>query len=309
MPLAIGIALVLLAFLVYQYVSKSYEKSNNNYPTGPKPEYIFFNDVPTSKAWLTYNKMVETYGPIFRLKTPKDDIVVVSDRKVVEDLLEKRSRVYSDRPAMSVFELAGWSWNLAFMPYADRWRRHRRIMHQHFRPQAAVRYRHHELDNVHHLLRSLLDHPVDFWDHLRMFVSSAPLSLIYGYQAKELDDPFITTPERAGLLLSNIVNFGGAIADVFPVLHYLPSWFPGAGFKRHLSAAREMTQEMRNAPALYCMKQMQDGASHDCLLANLLREQEQANHVPTIDQETLINVATISYVGKRSTPCHGDLTI
>ncbi|KAL0959195.1 hypothetical protein HGRIS_014473 [Hohenbuehelia grisea] len=125
-------------FLLYKQHNRA---RGRQYPPGPKPEYYFFNDIPRVKSWLVYTELAKTYGPIFRLRTIKDDIVVLNTREAVEDVLVQRSNNYSSRPSIPLTDLMGWSWNLAFMPYADKWRKHRALIHKCFRPQASLSYR------------------------------------------------------------------------------------------------------------------------------------------------------------------------
>lgn len=89
------------------------------YPPGPKPKYLVGNlfDIPTSSApWMKYLLWAKQYGRLFhRLKTiivshPSlpgkivhldvlgQHIVVLNSLDAVNDLFEKRSRIYSDRP-------------------------------------------------------------------------------------------------------------------------------------------------------------------------------------------------------------------
>ena len=54
----------------------------------------------------------------------------------------------------------------------------------------------------------------------------------YGIAVKESDDPYISIAEVA---LNGAVEAGvpGAfLVDLVPILKYVPSWFPGAGFQR-----------------------------------------------------------------------------
>lgn len=94
-------------------------------------------------------------------------VIVLNSREAAIDLLEKRSSIYSDRPHIPIVGLMGWDFALPFMRYGDNWRRHRRIFHQKFRPEAAITFRPIQMRNVHHLLCRLTENPDDFMDCLR----------------------------------------------------------------------------------------------------------------------------------------------
>ncbi|EEB98044.1 hypothetical protein MPER_02518, partial [Moniliophthora perniciosa FA553] len=54
-----------------------------------------------------------------------DPLVVLNSQKAITELLEKRARNYSDRPAMYMGdELSGLHWDTSHMKYSDWWRMH-----------------------------------------------------------------------------------------------------------------------------------------------------------------------------------------
>ena len=88
-------------------------------------------------------------------------MIVINSQDVAFDLFEKRSSIYSDRcdfpmindlyvrdivaldplmPTIIILLRIGWEWAVGFMPYGERWRRHRRHIHQKFHPTAATEY-------------------------------------------------------------------------------------------------------------------------------------------------------------------------
>jgi hypothetical protein len=69
-------------------------------PPGPRPLPIIGNllDIPREKEWLTYRSWNEKYGDIVFIEALGQKIVILGSATVVNDLMEKRSTVYSDRP-------------------------------------------------------------------------------------------------------------------------------------------------------------------------------------------------------------------
>lgn len=65
----------------------------------------------------------------------------------------------------------GWEFNMGTMPYSDRWRQHRRLFHQTFRPKASLRYRPIQLKKMHEFLQGLLSSPEDFMLHYKTCVT------------------------------------------------------------------------------------------------------------------------------------------
>lgn len=76
--------------------------------------------------------------------------------------------------------------------------------------------------------------------------------MIYGYDVDDAisEDKFLSMAESCLELLTNRITSGGGIwpVDVIPALKYLPSWFPGSGFKRNATIWREKIEEFANKP-------------------------------------------------------------
>lgn len=110
-------------------------------PPGPKGLPIIGNlfDRPLHHAWSTYTHWSSVYGEIVSYKVLGHPVVVVNSGRVANELFEKRSNIYSDRPCQSssssiicnvltasAFHMAiglmKWAWAFVFMRYSDKWR-------------------------------------------------------------------------------------------------------------------------------------------------------------------------------------------
>lgn len=58
--------------------------------------------------------------------------VVISDRKLIKNLLDKKSNIYSNRPSSLVARLITQGDHLLVMNYGQRWRTIRKLVHQYF---------------------------------------------------------------------------------------------------------------------------------------------------------------------------------
>lgn len=58
------------------------------------------HDLPLQYTWLKFKEWADDYGPIYMTKMFGHNLLVLTDESIVEDLLVKRAKIYSDRPMM-----------------------------------------------------------------------------------------------------------------------------------------------------------------------------------------------------------------
>lgn len=74
------------------------------------------------------------------------------------------------------------------------------------------------------------------------------LRVTYGINIEPKDDPYIKIAECAQQGFTIAAVPGAFLVDSFPILKYVPEWFPGAGFKRKAKRWAEATAIMRHKP-------------------------------------------------------------
>jgi cytochrome P450 len=178
---------------------------------------------------------------VIHLKILGTDVIVVNSAEASKELFEKKSALYTDRPRMTMInDIVGLGWHFGFMPHGDEWREHRKLFNHDFNPTSALKYHPMERKWTITFLKNLLDTPQDFLEHVQHMVSGTVLELTHGLtvQPAGKPDPFIGAAKGALTGLGTAGLFGTYIVDYLPSLRYLPSWFPGAGFKREAAGWR-----------------------------------------------------------------------
>ena len=104
----------------------------------------------------------------------------------------------------------------------------------------------------------------------------------YGIAVQDSDDPYISIAEEA---LKGIAEAGipGAFwVDFIPILKYVPSWFPGAGFQRKAACWREAVNTMVEKPFRHVQEQLVQVhflRAHEFLLNNNSTENWQSDAI------------------------------
>uniref|UniRef100_A0A0W0F4A8 Cytochrome P450 n=1 Tax=Moniliophthora roreri TaxID=221103 RepID=A0A0W0F4A8_MONRR len=227
---------------------------------------------PKSHEWETYKQWDVQYdcfkgsnSGIIQFDVAGSSVVVINSAEVASDLLEKRSRIYSSRPtAPMVYDLMGWNWNFGFQPYGEscphvmrRARRH--AFSQTFNANAARSFYPQEIKATHRLLLRLLEDPKPFREHLRHHAAGVVMSVAYGIEIQPHKDPYVTLAEDSVEPLLFALVPGTFLVDSFPFLKHVPSWFPGAGFKRKARVWKEQASKMVNEPFLAAKKMIDTG--------------------------------------------------
>ncbi|KAF7357550.1 O-methylsterigmatocystin oxidoreductase [Mycena sanguinolenta] len=287
-PLAL-LVLAAVALRLFRRVFRARHRRHLPFPPGPPPYALIGNflDLPTKLPWLTYTKWGIQYGDLVHVSAPGQHIIVVNSVKTAVELFEKRSHIYSDRPVFTMVKLMGWDFNLALLPRGDEWR----------------------MEKIHLLLQGLLSSPEEFREHFKTratsyliaksqqksrLASAIIMATVYGYDVQPTNDHFVALSESATKKLSDAIFPGAVAVDTFPILRYLPSWMPGAGFQRFAAECRQLTSEMQEAPVNFVKQNMRDGMDSTSVVAKLLA----ANRY---DEVAIQSVAGTAYTGGADT--------
>lgn len=101
------------------------------------------------------------------------DWVFLNTSKAVDDLLERRSAIYSSRPVFSmVGEVISHGKRPVLQPYGDQWRAVRKLMHQLLTGKQADAYKKMQLEESDLMLVEMLNRPEEWYLHTIRFAAS-----------------------------------------------------------------------------------------------------------------------------------------
>ncbi|KAG2037427.1 cytochrome P450 [Suillus americanus] len=185
------------------------------------------------------------------------------------------------------------------MPYGNRWRLHRRIFHQAFHQTAIPAYHATQLRSAHKLLFSLLQDPENYPNHFQMFTLTFMLSIVYDCEAKADDNHVASAITRYGeLIVDGFAPAAMMLMETFPFLLQLPSWFPGATFKRASLKCIQAGHDVKEIPFQYVKERMSANDVGPCLVADALNRTSEDDDVNiTAIKET----ASVAFVAATDT--------
>ncbi|KAG6915074.1 hypothetical protein DXG01_013569 [Tephrocybe rancida] len=299
-----------------------------SFPLPPGPRIGWFGSgkresLPKIYPWLTYDRWRKTYGKVFfgtsRAFTQRNDpagdmifldvfrnpILVLNSAEATQDLLEKRGAIYSSRPVRTMqAELMGFGFLFSGLPYNNWYKQHRNMFHNYFQPKSVSDYHTLQLKHAQTLLRNLLgldpENPGLLDRYLRRTTAAIVLEICYGHHVAEKGDDYVTLADKALSGISTSGVFGSYMVDYLPLLKHVPTWMPGASFKRHASKWRKLALEMLNQPFDMVKERLKGGSAVHCLTSTELEAcfVEGAD----IDKETIIkDVAATAYAAGSDT--------
>ncbi|KAJ7343182.1 cytochrome P450 [Mycena albidolilacea] len=245
-------------------------------PPGPRP-WLGFLALPsaTDKEWLTYGKWAEKWGDLTSVTAFGQTVVVVNSLKTAVEILDKKSANYSDRPVFEMCgELVGWTLGIILISArTPQFRWTRKQFHQLIGSPANVKKFHPiEVEEYRKLLQRLLESPERFRSHIHLTSGAIALRITYGYTVQGEDDPMIELVNDVMKEFSEAITPGAFLVDLLPILKYVPSWMPGAGFQRKAKLWSDHRVEMLDKPFEFVEKQMAQGSAQDSFVSILLQQ-------------------------------------
>ncbi|TFK45362.1 cytochrome P450 [Heliocybe sulcata] len=253
-------------------------------PPGPLGLPVVGNafDLPRSQPWITFRKWAEIYGPIVYVSAFGQSIIVLNDSRYAIDMLNKKSRIYNGRPKLIMAgDLIGWGEGPALTQPSDRWSEYRRLLSQFIGTKAKMEGFTALLEQeVDMYVQRINSTPEEWVRHTRRLAGSIVLRMAYGYTPSEEDDMLVNLVDEAMEHFSEATGANAFLVDVFPILRYIPEWFPGATWKRKARLYHATLQEMLNRPYNWAKERIMTGVSEPCFLSdqlsrkNVTREEE-----------------------------------
>ncbi|KAJ7607861.1 cytochrome P450 [Roridomyces roridus] len=267
-------------------------------PPGP-PKFPLLGNVfnhPSVSVWKVYMEWSKLYGKssipspnaspysighftdsdIIHVDIAGRSIVILSSLEAAVNLLDKRSAIYSDRPRLPmVNELMGWDSNFCMPVDTSFSRIRRRLFHSVFHAEASREFRPEQLSTIHRLLLRLLHEPEDIMAHFRHMTGSLILGAAYGINVAATGDPYVKLAEEAVASVTEALVPGRFLVDSLPLLKYIPSWFPGAGFQHFAREGKKLSQNLLEKPFAEAKRKIESGNAPYSFTAASLQNLEE----------------------------------
>ncbi|EED81970.1 predicted protein [Postia placenta Mad-698-R] len=234
----------------------------------------------------------------------------------IEELFEKRSTLYADRPHLPLAgEMVGFSSIPVLERYGRRHREGRKLILNTLSCHNQIDIHRIQLNKVSLLLSRLIGSPNDFRLHSR-FIAAILFQITHGQQIENFDHILVKLAEQVNEDFSHVVRPGSFLVDTIFVsmstshassssfnlmtafvVQYLPSWIPGMGFKTLAKVYREQFLRLCHEPYASVKEQVYHhwvqakGTAPPLLAARLIEK----NSDPTPAEEWFYDTAVMQF--------------
>ncbi|PVF97872.1 cytochrome P450 [Serendipita vermifera] len=263
--LVVGLAATMVFGSVMKWALMSNKSKSGKEIPGPPGLPILKNalDIPRKDEYMVFNQWQKQYGPIFKLELAGKCFVFLSDPKYLNELFVQRAATCSGRPVpIMAGELCGYNAALLFFPDGPKLRQSRKYFKQTIGGKKKVATVHGDTltEQCTKLILRIMNNSNRgggaLHGEVRYYIAAATLAVSSAIDVKDAKDPYVVDAERVLNVLSLATTPGAFLVDIFPKLKYLPSWLPGAGFKRQAKIWKADLEKACNRPFEKVMKDL-----------------------------------------------------
>ncbi|KAJ7617103.1 cytochrome P450 [Roridomyces roridus] len=266
-------------------------------PPGPRGRFIsgVTAILPRSEPWKKYAEWAARYGgSMTSFRVYNRHILILNTHTAVSDLLDRRAQLYSERPVLQMYHLiCGRGLSVFNIPASyPRHKLYRRLLKSGLNLSPADVSETLE-EEVGVLMRGLVERPGEWRRHLRRNAAAVIMKIAFGYSISQESDPFISAAEQSSKISVWAMEPGRWLVDYCPILRYIPSWLPCAGFKRQGAEWRSLLDELGEVPHQWVKEQMAAGTALPSFTSRHLSHHE--------DEDVVKWSAAALYVGATDT--------
>ncbi|KZT67723.1 cytochrome P450 [Daedalea quercina L-15889] len=287
-----------LVCLVAYVVLARLTRGDRRLPPGPwrLPLVGSVHHLPLEYQQKEFFRLAKTYGDVIYVQLFSRPAVILNSLQAAQDLFEKRSSKYSDRPRFTLVALMGFDLAMSIMPYGEKWRQHRRWFAAAFLDKKALEsYVPIEQRETHKLLAGLLGSPDAFLAHIKRYVGALMMEIAYGHEVTSLEDEIVVLADKAVGATTEAGSPAATLIDFIPILQWIPAWMPGGGWKTRAAEVRKMVQRTSDVPYARVQAAIAAGTARPCFLWSLLEERSQSGDGSEMALEEIKSAANLVY--------------
>ncbi|KAG9125249.1 hypothetical protein FRC07_008412 [Ceratobasidium sp. 392] len=189
----------------------------------------------------------------------------------------------------------------------ERWRRYRRLIHSRLNKQSTAAFHIPQQQQAKLLLQRLLNSSPyltssDKLDsEFNRTIASTAFDLVYGYPLETAHDPFLNDTK---VLMDNIMKAAmpsNFLVNALPWLAHVPTWLPGAQWKRTALEWRDQKDELTDNIYNWSKERVNSGVDEYSLISSALKDCKLSGYDQTTTDEFSKRLGIAMYGGATDT--------
>ncbi|KAF8305345.1 cytochrome P450 [Clavulina sp. PMI_390] len=271
-----GILLLSVATLL-RFLSRKKQKL----PPGPKglPWIGSALEIPMFHSHLYYTKLRDLYGDVFTLTALGQKLLILNSYSAAFDMLGRQGSIYCNRPANPYIQhFLCHTVAPTILDVGQEWKEERRF-YQTLLNKEAVRqnYAQDIASQIRQYILCVIALEKDMESRcLNTAIHKIFIESTYGITTKDDDLLLLRT-----MIATNVASFTllptKHMVNFFPILQYIPSWFPFQNWRIEAARERELIDATQDDPWQHMLAADATGTAKESFALGLLREKTSAN--------------------------------
>ncbi|KZO99695.1 cytochrome P450 [Calocera viscosa TUFC12733] len=265
-------------------------------PPGPNPLPLIGNLRLPDDRLGAFKEWAVKYGEVMTIRIWGMDLIVLNSQRAALEVLEKRAGATSGRPrTVMAHELVGFADVPSQTNDPVLHKRYRRLYASAISTRGAQRYWGIQERELRKATLDILAVSGSPSPALKRAVAAISFLVAYGYDIENDDDELIVRVNEILRIFEKVLEPGAFLVDIIPLLKHLPTWFPGAGFKRLALRWKKRIQETREAPFERVKRDMATGKARSSFCSTLLEQHMLDPQASDYDEEIIKATAASIY--------------
>ncbi|KIM28323.1 hypothetical protein M408DRAFT_329427 [Serendipita vermifera MAFF 305830] len=272
----VTVSIAMIGYVLVQGLRKMTDRSNRlPPPPGPPRHFLIGNllQFPKDHFYKRFCEWQREYGDIVSVEIPGINMVILNSYETAQELLGKRPNSTAGRkiPYMAL-EVMGNQWSAAFIQPGPHHSNQRKMLRRGIGPQRVGSHTPIIEKNATRLMMALQSFEGDPHKLVLHTVGKVVIEVAYGTKlpgsmSEELSSWNLEIMDLVNAALSNFW-----LVDIFHFLRFIPSWMPGAEFKRIGDRSTWLSKQIRYAPFKTAKALHKSGEIGHSLATDLLDE-------------------------------------
>ncbi|KIM28312.1 hypothetical protein M408DRAFT_329418 [Serendipita vermifera MAFF 305830] len=272
----VTVSIATIGYVLVQGLKKMTDNSNRlPPPPGPPHRFLIGNllQFPKDHFYKRFCEWQREYGDIVSVEIPGASMVILNSYEMVQELLNKRPSSTAGRKAgYMVLEVMRIKWLTSLIQPGLHHSNQRKMLRRGIGPQRVGSHDSIIESNASKLMITLQNFNGDPRSLILQAVGKIVIEVAYGTKLPMSMSKGLSSWNNELMELANHAFFNFWFVDIFHFLRYIPSWMPGAKFKRIGDRCTWLSNQIRHAPFEMAMALHKSGEIGHSLAADLLDE-------------------------------------